>query len=157
VNSAIGLVVGLGGLSTLILGPTIGAIADRVGHWRVLFIGAIVSIILWPIPGFMRDLTSFTIAWAILNGTVWSVFALSFSVLSSSATDETRGRVMSFAFLPVNVGSIIGPAIGSVITQSSLFNVFPVAAVFTAIGLGGLVLAYKQHMPAETSAASAES
>ncbi len=157
VNSAIGLVVGLGGLSTLILGPTIGAIADRVGHWRVLFIGAIVSIILWPIPGFMRDLTSFTIAWAILNGTVWSVFALSFSVLSSSATDETRGRVMSFAFLPVNVGSIIGPAIGSVITQSSLFNVFPVAAVFTAIGLGGLVLAHKQHMPAETSAASAES
>jgi len=35
--------------------------------------------------------------------------------------------------------------------------VFPVAAVFTAIGLGGLVLAYKQHMPAEILATPAES
>jgi hypothetical protein len=118
-------------------------------EWHVLFIGSIISIVLWPIPGFMRDLTSFTIAWAALNGTVWSIFALSFSVLSSSTTDDTRGRVMSFAFLPVNVGSIIGPAIGSVITQTSLFNVFPVAAVFTAIGVGGLVLAYRQQVISE--------
>ncbi len=149
VNSAIGFVVGLGGLSTLILGPSIGALADRYGAWRVLFIGSLVSIVLWPIPAFMRDMTSFTIAWAILNGVVWGIFALSFSVLSSSTTEETRGRVMSFAFLPVNVGGIIGPAIGSIITQNSLFTVFPVAAVFTLIGLIGLALAYRQPVPTE--------
>lgn len=108
-----------------------------------------MTIVLWPLPGFMRDLTSFTIAWAVLNGVVSSVFALSFSVLSSSAPSHVRGRIMSFAYLPVNVGYIIGPTIGSIITQTSTFAVFPVAAIFTAIGLGGLVLAYRQKMPTE--------
>jgi len=74
------------------------------------------------------------------------VFALSFSVLSSSATSEVRGRVMSFAYLPVNIGGLIGPAIGSVLTQVSLFAVFPAAAVFTLCGLGGLVIAKRQPM-----------
>lgn len=145
-NTAVGIVMGVGGLVTLVLSPFIGALADRIGHWRMLIIGSTMTIILWPVPALTRDLTSFTIAWALLNGLVSSVFALSFSVLSSSATSEVRGRVMSFAYLPVNIGGLIGPAIGSVLTQYSLFAVFPAAAVFTLCGLGGLVIAKRQPM-----------
>jgi DHA1 family multidrug resistance protein-like MFS transporter len=152
-NSAVGVVMGAGGIITLLLSPIIGTLADRYGHWRVLFIGSIVAIVLWPVPSFMRELVPFTIAWAVLNGVVSSVFALSFSVLSSSAPSHSRGRIMSFAYLPVNVGYIIGPTIGSLVTQVSTFAVFPAAAVLTAIGLGGLVLAYKQQMPSEVVAA----
>ena len=48
---------------------------------------------------------------------------------------------MAFAYLPVNVGFMIGPAIGSVVTRASIFAVFPVAALLTLLGLGALVLA----------------
>jgi MFS family permease len=145
-NTAVGIVMGVGGLVTLVLSPIIGALADRIGHWRILTIGSTMMIILWPVPALTRDLTSFTIAWAFLNGMVSSVFALSFSVLSSSTTSEVRGRVMSFAYLPVNIGGLIGPAIGSVITPYSLFTVFPAAAIFTALGLGVLMIAKRQPM-----------
>ena len=46
---------------------------------------------------------------------------------------------MSFAYLPVNIGSFLGPALGSLITRSSVFAIFPAAAIFTALGVVLLV------------------
>jgi DHA1 family multidrug resistance protein-like MFS transporter len=146
-GTAVGVVLGAGGFLALLVGPTLGALADRFGHWRVLFAGSLVTVALWPLPGLMSDLIAFAAAWAILNGVMSGVFALSFSVLSSSAASEARGRVMSFAYLPVNVGYIIGPAIGSVVARENVFNVFPVAAVITAAGAGALALAARIGKP----------
>jgi hypothetical protein len=53
---------------------------------------------------------------------------------------------MSFAYMPVNIGFMIGPAIGTRITQTSLFNIFPGAAIFTALGLAALAVAYRQKV-----------
>jgi hypothetical protein len=53
---------------------------------------------------------------------------------------------MSFAFLPVNVGFMVGPAIGSVVTRGTVFAVFPTAAIMTALGIGVLWLAARQTM-----------
>lgn len=89
----------------------------------------------------------FTLAWALLNGVASGVFVVSFSVLSESAPDSVRGRVMTFAYLPVNVGFIVGPALGSVVTRGSVFGVFPVAATFTALGIGALAFASRQAIP----------
>jgi MFS family permease len=140
-GKAVGMVVAVGGLATLVLSPVIGALADRFGHWKVLFIGAMAQVVLWPLPALARNLLSFVIAWALINGVASAVFAISFTVLSGAASSEVRGRVMSFAYLPVNVGSIVGPAIGSLVTRVSVFSVFPVAAMLTALGIGALFIA----------------
>lgn len=144
---AVGVVLGFGGLTTLLCAPALGSLADRYGYWRLLFIGALIEIALWPAPALMPDLVTFAIAWAVLNGVASGVFAVSFSVLSESAPASVRGRVMTFAYLPVNVGFIVGPAVGSVLTRSSVFSVFPVAAVFTAFGVGALAFAARQEIP----------
>jgi len=140
-GQVVGLVVATGGLTTLVVSPLIGALADRLGHWRVLFVGAAISVLLWPVPALAPNLVAFAIAWALVNGVASAVFAISFTVLSGSAASDVRGRVMSFAFLPVNVGSMVGPALGSAITTASVFTVFPVAAVITLLGIGTLALA----------------
>lgn len=140
-GTAIGYVLGSAGLASMVLGPAIGMLADRYGHWRVLFAGAAVEVALWPLPALMPGLIGFSISWALLSGLIASVLAISFNVLSDSAPSEVRGRVMAFAYLPVNVGFMIGPAIGSVVTRASIFAVFPVAALLTLLGLGALVLA----------------
>jgi DHA1 family multidrug resistance protein-like MFS transporter len=145
-GTTIGWVYGLSGVVTLVLGPVVGALGDRYGHWRILFIAAAVAVVLWPLPALATDLVTFTLPWALANGITSSVFSLSFNVLSSSATDATRGRVMTFAYLPVNLGYAVGPALGAVVasTSAGLTAIFPLAAVITALGIGALAVARRQ-------------
>ena len=145
--TTVGLVLGAGGVVAMILGPLFGALGDRYGLWRVLFVGAGLQILLWPMLAFLPGLAAFTVAYALVNGIGSGVFAISFSVISNSTTDSLRGRVMSFSFLPANIGLMIGPAIGSLVTRQSVFAAFPVAAVLTAIGLVMMVNAYRKQAP----------
>ncbi len=161
-GTAIGIVVGVGGLATMIIGPAAGALADRFGRWRVLFIGAALAVLLLPLPIFARTIPSLTLIWGVANGVISAIFALSFTVLADSAPEETRARVMSFAYLPTNAGAAIGPALASMVAGVNLNWVFPAAALLTLPGIGVLALAYRQVQaasaptvqPAEASASS---
>ena len=146
--TAVGIVFGAGGLVTLFASPAVGALADRIGHWRTLFVGGAALVILWLLPYFARDLVSLAVFWAITNGTVSGVFSVSFNVLSSSTGAASRGRVMTFAYLPTNLGFVIGPAIGSVVASYDVFLIFPAAAALTACGVAAVAYAYRQPMPA---------
>jgi MFS family permease len=143
-GEVVGLILGSGGLVALVISPLFGALADRAGHWRVLIAGAVLGVFLWPVPALVKGLVSFGVAWSVISGLFSGVFAISFSVLANSASADIRGRVMSFAYLPINVGYILGPAIGSVITKTSIFSIFPAAAVITALGILTMVLSYRQ-------------
>lgn len=147
--TAIGVVIGAGGLITIILSPILGALADKLGVWKILFIGSGVALVLWPIPFIVSSLglIAFGIAWAILNGVVSSIFALSFNALSISIAEDVRGRVMSMAYMPVNIGFLVGAGVGIYVTRRSVFNVFPVATVMTLLGIYFLYLAYRQPDP----------
>ena len=140
-GTAVGVVLGAGGLIALVVSPLLGALADRFGHWRVLIAGSIVAVLLWPLPALATNLVALGAAYAVVNGVTSGVFAISFTVLSVSAPRDVRGRVMTFAYLPTNLGSIAGPAIGSLVTQLSVFAVFPTAAVIMLLGLGMLLYA----------------
>ena len=143
-GTMVGLVLGAGGLASLLLAPLTGVVADRLGHERVLIGGAILTTLIWPLPALAHSLVVFACAWAVLNGLTSGVFSISFNVLADSAEREVRGRVMSFAYLPVNVGGILGPGLGSLITQAGVFAVFPAAALLTGLGVGAMLAARKR-------------
>ncbi len=143
-GTAVGLVAGAGGLTTLALSPLMGALADRFGLRRMLLAGALVEMALWPLALLTQGLLGFAIFWAVVSGVVSGVMSVSFSLLSQSAPGEVRGRVMALSTLPMILGSVAGPAIGSVVTRGGLFNIFPTAAVITALGVAVLVLAIRQ-------------
>lgn len=146
--TAVGIVFGAGGLGVFVASPVIGAIADRYGKAPTLFIGCGVLAAIWSAPFFTRELVPFAVAWTFVNGLAAALFSVSFTLLSASATDETRGRVMTFAYLPTNIGFVIGPAIGSVIASIDVFLVFPAAAVLTALGLVAVIVAWRQPVVA---------
>ncbi len=148
VGTATGLVIAGGGLTTALFGPLLGVLADRWGHWRVLLASACVTVLLWPLPALTGDILSFGLAWALVNGAVAGTFTLSFNVLAASTTPQTRGRVMIYSYLPVMSGQAIGSALGSFVTQLSLFAVFPLAAALTASGIAAMLLARQQPVAA---------
>jgi MFS transporter, DHA1 family, multidrug resistance protein len=144
--SAVGIVFGAGGIGVFIASPVVGAIADRYGKARTLFVGCAALAAIWSAPFFTRELVPFTIAWTVVNGLAAALFSVSFTLLSASATDETRGRVMTFAYLPTNIGFVIGPGIGSVVASIDVFLVFPAAAVLTGLGLVAVIFAWRQPL-----------
>jgi MFS transporter, DHA1 family, multidrug resistance protein len=138
--TAVGIALGASGLITLAASPAIGAIADRFGHWRVLYIAALIDGSLWLVPWLIRDYWPFVVAFGVVSGVGSGVFSLSFNVLASSATDAARARVMTFAYLPVNVGFIAGPGLGALIVSRDVFGIFPAATAFELAGV--LLLAF---------------
>ncbi|HZU11908.1 MAG TPA: MFS transporter [Chloroflexota bacterium] len=153
-GTAVGTVIGLGGLTALIISPAAGLLADRTGHWRVLIAGTALSVFLWPLPALAHGLALFAVLWALIAGVLAANFSLGFSVLSTSVGDAIRGRIMSFSFLPTSVALAIGPLIGTVVTAHAISAVFPTAAGLTMLGVGALIVARRQ--PAVRTAGHSE-
>ncbi len=151
--SAIGYVLGAGGVLAMVLSPAFGSLADRFGYWRMLMLGAAIETVLWLIPFWTRSLIPFGIIACVVSGVAAAVFSISFNVLSSSAPTGIRGRVMSFAYLPVNVGFSFGPMLGSQLVKLDLFYIFPAAFLFTGLGLLVLNIARRQPAPSDAAAA----
>jgi hypothetical protein len=51
---------------------------------------------------------------------------------------------MSFAYVPVNVGFMVGAGLGTLVTAGDVFTIFPVTAALTALGTGALALASRR-------------
>ncbi len=147
--STIGYVLGAGGLLALILAPIFGSLADRFGYWRILMIGAAFETILWLVPFWTRSLLPFAIISCVISGLAAAVFSISFNVLATSAPGGIRGRVMSFAYLPVNLGFSFGPLLGSKLVELNLFYIYPAAFLFTGLGLFVLNISRRQPVPSE--------
>ena len=110
-------------------------------------LGAALEAALWLVPFCTRSLLPFAIVVCIISGVAAAVFSISFNVLSTSAPPRIRGRVMSFAYLPVNVGFSFGPLLGSQLVKLDLFYIFLAAFLFTVLGLMVLNRARKQPEP----------
>jgi MFS family permease len=151
-GTAVGVVLGAGGLLALLTGPVVGSLADRWGFWRVLLGGAVVAVVLWPLPALAPSLAAFGAAWAVVNAVVSGSFAISFNVLAGTAPAAIRGRVMSFAYLPINLGGLVGPLVGSALVgegAARVMLVFPVAAAITVLGIGLLLVAWRVQRSAK--------
>ena len=147
--TAIGIVLGAGGLVTLVASPGAGALADRLGLERTYFAIGIASGAAWLLPWAARDYGTFLIAWALANGIGSGLFSLSFNLLSRSTSDATRARVMTFAFLPLNLGFVVGPLLGSVVASTDPFAIFPLAAVLELLGLALVAVSLRQPLAAD--------
>lgn len=95
-------------------------------------------------PWLLRDYWPFVVAFAIVSGIGSGVFSLSFNVLASSATDAARARVMTFAYLPLNLGFVAGPGFGALIASRDLFAIFPAATVLELAGVAALAYAARR-------------
>jgi predicted MFS family arabinose efflux permease len=133
---AIGVTQGAAGASTLIGSAVWGALADRVGHRRLLVFLMLGVALLW-LPLFAaQGVVDLALGWAVLSIFNPSVSSLMFTIISLNVPADKRGSVLSMIYLPLNVAFIVGPLMASLVARNwEVRDVFLVSAAlaFTAL------------------------
>lgn len=136
--SMIGLTQGLAGVTTLIGAAVWGALADRLGHRRLLALLMLIVAFLW-LPMFVaQDIVALTMGWVLLAGVSPSVSSLMYTIISLNVPADKRGSVLSMIYLPMNLAFIIGPFTASFVARS--FEVRDVFLVSSALSLVALII-----------------
>ncbi len=121
-------------MTTLIGSAVWGALAERVGHRRLLALLMSAVVILW-LPMFAaQDIFALTIGWVLLNGVSPSVSSLMYTIISLNVPAEKRGSILSMIYLPMNLAFVVGPFTASFVARSlEVRDVFLVSAGFSLI------------------------
>jgi MFS family permease len=132
--SMIGLTQGLAGVTTLLGSAVWGALADRLGHRRLLALLMFGMIFLW-LPLFTaQDIFLLTLGWVLFTGVSPSVNSLMYTIISLNVPAEKRGSILSMIYLPMNLAFIIGPFSASFVARSfQVRDVFLFSAGFALI------------------------
>lgn len=133
---AIGINQGIAGVATLAGSAVWGALAERVGHRRLLALLMGAAVILWLPIYAAQGMTELTLTWALANFVAPSISSLMFTIVSLNVPAEKRGSVMSMIYLPLNVAFIVGPFSASFIARSfAVRDVFLVSAMMSLVAL----------------------
>lgn len=143
----IGYMIGAGGLGTALLAPLMGAAADRYSVRKVLAVAIPAEFGLWMLQGLTRSLLTFGAVWVLVNGVAGGIFSCTITILSSYVVGNDRGRIMTFAYLPLNASYVVASAIGSY-QGPRLDRLFVTAGAVSLVG-GLLLMAVQRsgHTP----------
>ena len=53
---------------------------------------------------------------------------------------------MTFAYLPLNLGFILGPGLGAIIVSRDIFGIFPAATAFELAGVAAIAYAARKRV-----------
>ncbi len=148
--TAIGLVQGIAGATTLVGSAVWGALADRLGQRRLLAALMFAVMVLWLPLYLVRDITGLTIVWALFNAVNPSVASLMFAIISLNVPAEKRGSVLSMIYLPMNLAFVVGPFTAAFVASNlEVRDVFLVSAALSLVAL--LIFVTNIHRTREVS------
>lgn len=136
VGATIGLVFGIAGIGTLIATPLWGALADKVGHARLLPLVTLLTACAYIPLYFASNLTQFTLFYFALAAFSPAINGLTFATIGLHTPPERRNAVMSMLYMPLNAAIVIAPTLASVLTgEVRQVFLFSAALVFGAFGM----------------------
>jgi MFS family permease len=131
------LVFSLTALGTMLSGPWLGRLADRVGHLRVLTISLACATVLLAAQAVAPNLATFAalrfVTGLALGGITPTVIATIRRLVPDDSVGLVLGSNVSAQFAGQVTGPVVAGALGGLLGTSS---VFVMTAVVTALGLG---------------------
>ncbi len=113
--ASVGLVIGLGSVSSLLSSFLLGPLSDRLGRKPSLIAGSLVQLIGLVGFGYARSFDAFA-ALQVFTGMSWAISGPAYQALLTDLTPEPRRvRVFGFNYWAVNIGAAIGPLLGAVL------------------------------------------
>jgi DHA1 family multidrug resistance protein-like MFS transporter len=125
-----GIVFSICGISGVIASPPWGILGQQWGYRPVLYLTLLGSGIFNIIQAFPDTLTGFTV-WRFIGGITFAgIFPAINAVLTISTDAGDKGRVFGLSYLAQQMGSMMGPLVGS-----ALAAFFSYQAVIAASGI----------------------
>jgi DHA1 family multidrug resistance protein-like MFS transporter len=125
-----GIVFSICGISGVIASPPWGILGQQWGYRPVLYLTLLGSGIFNIIQAFPDTLTGFTV-WRFIGGITFAgIFPAINAVLTISSDAGDKGRVFGLSYLAQQLGSMMGPLVGS-----ALAAFFSYQAVIAASGI----------------------
>jgi DHA1 family multidrug resistance protein-like MFS transporter len=152
VARSVGLVLGVATIVGAGLSPIGGWIGDRVGFRRVM-VGSMAGLVasFWLLA-LAPDAAWMAVAYGLAVALLAVLGAMVSGVLAVEVPAERRSATLNLVFLPLYLGGIAGPALGSTVVGFGLRSVFYLAALVLA---GGVVVAvaFARRRPARAGSA----
>ncbi len=131
--ATVGLVIGLGSVSSLASSFLLGPLSDRLGRKPSLVAGSIVQLIGLVGFGYAHSVGAFA-ALQIFTGMSWAISGPAYQALLTDLTPEPRRvRVFGFNYWAMNIGAAIGPLLGASLGSGRSPLPFLVAAAAQAV------------------------
>jgi MFS family permease len=145
---AVGLVLGAFAISSLLMRPFAGRLADRRGRRIILIVGAVITV-----GASFGHLAAGTIPMLIVMRLLLGVgealfFVAALAAATDLAPDHRRGEAISLISLSLYLGLAIGPIVGEVLLTTSGFTAAWLAAGLIALASVALSWLAPETLPA---------
>ncbi|OJG46114.1 multidrug transporter [Enterococcus hermanniensis] len=135
-----GIVASAPGLVMIFVAPLFGRLGDKIGQYKILFIGISVSLIIYLLLGFTTNIWQVIIL-RLFIGVSDAALAPSVQIILSRNTPiEATGRIFSYNQTMQSIGAVIGPLAGSAIAASfdyrMVFFFAVICIIFNLINYG---------------------
>ena len=153
----LGLLVASYALMRLVCGPAWGAVSDRWGRKPVLMIGVLGYAVTMFFFGLATELWMLFAA-RVLSGILSSATGpTTLAYIADSTSEEQRSSGMGLLGAAVGVGTILGPALGGLLSGRSLAVPFFIAAGLSLLAVVLIFLILPESLKAEQRTDTASS
>jgi DHA1 family multidrug resistance protein-like MFS transporter len=155
VAGSVGLVLGVATIVGAALSPIGGWFGDRVGFRTVMVVAMVGLAISFGALPLAPTAAWMAVAYGLAIALLAVLGAMVSGLLAVEVPAERRSATLNLIFLPLYLGGIAGPALGSTVVANGLRSVFYVAALMLAAGVV-VAIAFARR-PAGSAAAIAGS
>lgn len=130
------VVFSLTAFGTVLSGPWLGKLADRIGHLRVLIASLAVATVMLAIQSIAPDLWSFAALRFVTGLALGGITPTVVAAIRRLVPETSVGLVLGYNVSAQYVGQVSGPILAGVLGGAAGTNaVFAATAIITAIGL----------------------
>lgn len=148
----VGLAVGAFAVSSLLMRPFAGRLADRRGRRAMLVLGSIIAVAA-TFGHLLATSLAILVAMRLILGVGEALFFVAaLAAATDLAPEVRRGEAISYASLAIYLGAAIGPLLGEAISGALGFDAAWIAAGLIAIGAIVLSLIAPETLSAEARA-----
>ncbi|QFK72741.1 TCR/Tet family MFS transporter [Pradoshia sp. D12] len=145
----LGLLMAVYSLMQLIFAPIWGKISDRIGRKPVMLIGIFGLALSFFIMAIANSLWIMFVA-RIIGGILSSAnMPTTMAYVADITTEEDRGKGMGIIGAATGLGFIFGPAIGGILSKSSLNTPFLIAGILSTLTFLLVLIVLKESLTAE--------
>lgn len=143
-----GVVMSGGALGSIISSSWLGAIADRVGHWKIVTMCLAIAAVLLVPQAYVTEAWQLIVLRFLMGAALGGLMPAVTSVIRHSVPERMAGSILGYSISAQYVGQVVGPLLGGYVGgHIGMRAVFLATAVVMAVGAAGNYLIERRISP----------